>query len=847
MIPQKLTLSNFICYREASLDFSGIHLACLAGPNGAGKSSLLDAITWALWGKARVRRDDDLITFGEKEMGVEFQFTLGDQLYLVSRRRRVGKRGATALDLHIRDGDTWRSLAETGIRATQARIEQLLRLDYDTFINSAFLRQGHADEFTIKTPAERKQVLANILGLDRWAVYEERAKERLRRIEGEQQMIALRLTEMQAELDKQPTYEGQLQDAEARISEIAAVLAGAHAAYQAVETARAELDHVRAQEADAQRNLGRAQRELDAIEEQVEARTGRVSELEGLFGQRAEIESGHAGYLEAVDREATLGAKVRQSVELNDERVALEGNLAEIRRTIETERDMARQNVTELKRRLDVGALLADREKVAAELAYLNQLAAGREAAQRDLATNRETQAALGAQNRTLREEMEVLKEQLAVLEEASAECPLCRRILTEEHRIELLQQIENEGRTKGDAYRANQAETRLLTEQASALSEQIDETDRLIRGMPGLQRKEAALSERIALGQAAAEDLATQEARLAEVEQRLEAEDYGKGLRDELKEVLSRAAALGYDVAAYEAARRDVADRRVFAERMAQLTAAEMRLVEEHAGLDQLANARCRWEETAAAERDRAAELARRAEELDRQLQGVHAVEQELQRVRGDEAAARQQVGAARQRLEACRALERQLGDRTERQIALQSEAALYEELRLAFGVKGVPAMIIEVVIPEVEADANALLARMTAGRMTVAFETQRETLGGKTVETLEIHIADDLGMRAYESYSGGEQFRVDFAIRIALSKLLARRAGAQLQTLIIDEGFGTQDAEGRERLVEAITAVQDDFARVLVITHIEELKDVFPVRVEITRTERGSQIQVV
>jgi exonuclease SbcC len=82
-----------------------------------------------------------------------------------------------------------------------------------------------------------------------------------------------------------------------------------------------------------------------------------------------------------------------------------------------------------------------------------------------------------------------------------------------------------------------------------------------------------------------------------------------------------------------------------------------------------------------------------------------------------------------------------------------------------------------------------------------------------------------------------------VNFAIRIALSRLLARRAGAQLQLLVIDEGFGTQDAEGRERLVEAINSIQEDFARILVITHIEELKDAFPVRIEVTKTADGSQ----
>ncbi|HZY43845.1 MAG TPA: LAGLIDADG family homing endonuclease, partial [Anaerolineae bacterium] len=93
----------------------------------------------------------------------------------------------------------------------------------------------------------------------------------------------------------------------------------------------------------------------------------------------------------------------------------------------------------------------------------------------------------------------------------------------------------------------------------------------------------------------------------------------------------------------------------------------------------------------------------------------------------------------------------------------------------------------------------------------------------------------------------SGGEQFRVNFAVRIALSKLLARRAGAQLQTLVIDEGFGALDSTGRDKLVEAINAIQDDFQRILVITHLDELKDAFPVRIDVTKTENGSQIAIV
>ncbi len=75
----------------------------------------------------------------------------------------------------------------------------------------------------------------------------------------------------------------------------------------------------------------------------------------------------------------------------------------------------------------------------------------------------------------------------------------------------------------------------------------------------------------------------------------------------------------------------------------------------------------------------------------------------------------------------------------------------------------------------------------------------------------------------------------------------MLAQRAGARLQTLVIDEGFGSQDADGRQRLIEAINLVQPDFAKVLVITHLEELKDHFPARIEVEKTPHGSQVRVV
>ncbi|MBN1976330.1 MAG: SMC family ATPase [Anaerolineae bacterium] len=847
VIPQKLSLANFMCYRQAELNFAGIHVACLAGPNGAGKSALLDAITWALWGKARARRDDELIHLGDDEMSVELTFDLGEQTYRVLRQRKAGKRGSSLLDFQVSDDGKWRSIAESVIRDTQAKIEHVLRLDYDTFVNSAFLRQGHADEFTVKTPAERKRVLGDILGLDRWAEYEERAKARLRDIESEVRAVDLRLEEIEAELARRPGYEAELEAAKKAVEELSAVLEQAQAAYQQIETARTELRHAEAQIVELGERVAQAERELASLAKERASREGRLAEYEELSSRAKEIKAGYAAYQQAVEQERALGAKLQHSVELNERRMRLEAQLADARHAVETEREVIARRIPGLETRLPDEALVAEYEQVQARLTHLQQLSESREAARDDLVHIAEEQVALRVRNEALRAEMDALKEKIAQLEQAGAECPLCTQPLTEDHRVQLLSQFQAEGRDMGDMFRENQAMAKTLTEQAQALERQIDESGALLGELPALQRQEATLAERVEQGLRVKEDLESDRAELATLEKRLAGRDYGREVQSEMAQVLAEAEVLGYDAAAYEAARQAVADGQPFAEQKVRLDAAQTGKKDEQAALKRLEESEKRLRKQIEDDQARRGETEKTAEELQARLKDAQAVEAELQRVRGEEAAARQRLGAAQQSLEACKGLERQRDDKRKRRDTLAEEQSIYDELRTAFGVKGVPAMIIEAAVPEIEAEANRLLARMTGGRMHVRFDTQRETQAGEVREALEIKIADELGTREYSLYSGGEAFRVDFAIRIALSRLLARRAGAQLQTLVIDEGFGTQDAQGRERLVEAINAIQDDFARVLVITHIDELKDAFPTRIEVTKTAEGSVVEVV
>ena len=851
MIPLELRVRNFMCYRDnvPPLNFDGIHLACLTGANGHGKSALLDAMTWSLWGKARAKRDDELIHLGESEMEVEFTFDLGGTVYRVLRKRDSTKRGRTVLDLQVQHDGEFRSIAEEGVRATEAAIVRLLRMDYETFTNSAFLLQGRADAFTTRTPAERKRVLGEILGLGIYDEYEQRAKERAREKDRDLARLEGLLRDIDRELDRQPEYETELTQAEARVSELSAGVKQAEAKLRDLQQAEQALKHQEVQLRDLERRLGQAEQEVREVEAQLAERKQQLERYEAILAEREQVETGYAALTQAREADASWNERLAQVVRIQEQQRGIERALDAARRELDLAQGRLGERIHELERR---AADLTERErelgKVRERLALLSECQVEHDAARAQLQALGEESAGLQVENDRMLADMEALRDKLDLLERESgeAECPLCGQSLSDEHRDELLAEFQAEGTALADTHRANTARRSEIKAESQRLEANIKRLEGELTGLPPLQRREAQLEQALAEAKEAASALEPARAEQEALAQRLQDGAYAPDEQSELARLAAELQALGYDQAAHQQARDQVASLAEFEAAHQQLQTALERADGERAALKDLQARLARWQETLADDRARRASLAAEVERLPEVQAQVKSEAAKLEQLQAESSKARLLLGAAQQKLDHCRNLTVERERRVKDQERFVEEKAIYDELRLAFGKKGIQAMIIEVAIPEIEFEANQLLARMTDGRMHVRFETQRETLKGDTLETLDINIADELGTRSYELFSGGEAFRVNFAIRIALSKLLARRAGAQLQMLVIDEGFGTQDAEGRERLVEAITSIQDDFERILVITHIEELKDAFPVRIDVTKTAEGSQISL-
>ncbi|HSQ20984.1 MAG TPA: SMC family ATPase, partial [Blastocatellia bacterium] len=465
---------------------------------------------------------------------------------------------------------------------------------------------------------------------------------------------------------------------------------------------------------------------------------------------------------------------------------------------------------------------------------------------------SRERQAELKAENDALKVAMNELKERIDSLKAAEgATCPLCGQELSPAHRKATLKQLENEGKEKGDRFRANQAEWGELAQQTKDYESQIAQLASAENDRVQYASEISQLTERLETLRSLAKDWdSTGKKRLKEVKKILETGKYAAEEHKRLGKLDKELEKLGYDVAAHERAREAELELRAVEEEHLNLKSAK-EVSKQIAG--EIANLKSEI-------KNREAEIEKLEQDYETAQANLKAAEagapdldeaeRELFRLREAENKTRNELGGAQQRVDVLEVQRARKAAFEKECDELQKQIARHRTLERAFGKDGVPALLIEQALPQIEDKANELLDRLSDGHMSVRFVTQTEYKDKKRDdlrETLDIQISDTAGIRNYEMYSGGEAFRVNFAIRLALSKILAQRKGARLQTLVVDEGFGSQDTQGRQRLIEAINLVKNDFAKIIVITHLDELKDAFPTRIEVEKTDRGSTLRVV
>lgn len=864
MIPLRLRVSGFLSYREpVELDFTSFELACISGPNGAGKSTLLDAITWALFGQAR-KRDESLINLQSKAAEVALTFSYEGAVYRVERSIARGKTSTLDFQVRLADGDhdaeaaenagpAWRPLTERTLRDTQGRIESILRLDYETFVNASFFLQGKADQFAQQTPARRKEVLSSILGLESWEAYRSSTAEERRHLEGDVGALEARRAEIAAELAKETPRRQRLLELEAEFQRLDETRKSQEAAVDSIRQALAAFD----QQRKTLQAMGEA---LERSRSQLASMRTRLAERESVRRAAAEL-TGHADEVRA--RYVSWQA-ARKGLQEWEEAASAFHQQDQLRRplleSIAAEKARLEQELSGLKiedqerasQAISAVELTARLEGLRTSIADLEGQATQREQLQAQLAAAQQSQSSMQAENEALRPEMESLRARIDTLEAAAgASCPLCGQPLSPDHRRATLEALQAEGRQRGDRYRLNRSALEELATEIGRLEQQLVP----LVGLDDQRREQATEAARLAeraesLAAAVQSWQATGRKRFVEIQQLIGSGSYASAERKILATMDAELAKLGYDAAAHDAARQSESELRTVEEEYHSLEAAMAALAPLEDEIRNLSSeVAARGVEVSALEADvrGAKALADSTAQVTTDLAGAEGA---LLQLREQQNTLNREIGAARQKVAVLDDLRRRDTEYEAARQSLAIQIGQHRVLERAFGRDGVPALLIEQALPEIESKANELLDRLSDGRMSVRFVTQtgyKDRKREELRETLDIQISDGAGVRDYELYSGGEAFRINFAVRLALSEVLAARKGARLQTLVIDEGFGSQDEQGRQRLIEAINLVKSDFALVLVITHLEELKDAFPTRIEIEKTESGSQARII
>jgi len=1007
MIPLQLTLKNFLSYRDASLDFRGLHTACICGSNGAGKSSLLEAITWVIWGKSRTT-SDDVINAGEKNVRVNFTFICNNDTYRAIRSRQRGRSTSLEFQIETESGE-FRSLTAKGVNETQKQIISHLKLDYTTFINSAYLRQGRADEFMLRGASERKQILAELLNLNRYEMLATKAKDAAKQFKGQAEQLDLSLQPLQERLEKRKDLVLERDSVMAELGQLQQVqetqkkeLQGLEAIARERQTWEQQLTWQQSQKDGLQRDCDRLVRERDGLERQ-------LATLQQHLSQEAEIKAGYQQWVQLQQQEEAFAGKFQADREAREQKQHLEQQLNqqinEINlqiRQLQTRFEALEQQEAELVEMLSQGEKVAgalaqlhhhrqhlqkldelqlqvspllqrradlkvELERVQARLsARLEQLNASEsdwstqltqvpQLRQQVLSVNSQVvelekkqvysqrvrdkqqergnfQERLQENQRTYQKQLGELHRKLEMLQEQEAVCPLCDRPLDEHHRDRVIQKTQTEQEQAEqqlwvirEQMATCERELQVLRAEYSQLSQELQPYDSLLQ-------EQGQLEARLESTFDVQERLQAIQTEKKVLEGQLSAGNYAIELHSELQALEQELQRLNYDEQTHALVRGEVKNWRWAEVKQARLEDArrkqeklnaqkpelqgkikelqqQIQALQDNSPLQQQIRAaeesiqalgydRARHETLLSALRqaqawqlrDRELEQAKQqfpqVQEKFKELEGRLQEKLEQQKlVEGRCRDLTEQMAQIADNRPEIEALERQISQRrrqldellasqgrieqqfkqldekkaeykeTEEKLQqVRRQCRVYLELAQAFGKNGIQALMIENVLPQLEAETNQILARLTGNQLHVQFLTQRagkssrsKKKATKLIDTLEILIADARGTRPYETYSGGEAFRINFAIRLALARLLAQRAGTSMQMLIVDEGFGTQDAEGCDRLIAAINAIASDFSCILTVTHMPQFKEAFQNRIEVRKTEGGSRLQLL
>jgi exonuclease SbcC len=851
MIPIKIQIKNFLSYGAElqTIDFGNYHLICLSGKNGHGKSALLDAMTWAIWGQARkagatAKADSGLIRLGQKQMLVIFDFVFNFQHYRIRREVLISQAKTTAvLEFGMIQDDGVITLTDKTIKATQDAIVRLIGLDFDSFINSAFLRQGGSNEFSKKSSKERKEILAAILGLNHYDKLKDLAAEKVRYYEN----LLLNQDQLIKHLDSELVNLQSQQSVKAKIDYEKDMLA------QQEKILRAELSEFEQQE----KNITLQLRQYESYQKTKEMLQSSlaliVSQLYGLKNsfKEAQLEIVSFTFIlnfESLEKEYFLQEKIaHDQINLENDKFLLIEKKNKLLNDFQRDKEILHNNIENQKKLLSnkLDILLKQRQDLGPVVEIKDH--------SQDIINCKRQVAGLQQKISAWSEQLKNLANQTTEIERQSNlltlndQCLVCEQSITGQYKDLLNAKI----RRKHNFINLRVARLNSWLIKAKNLYNKL---------LPDLELWQNSTAKNLLeIEKNQQRYLINNEIQYFENELTSRYQDLDKNFQNFLDSFLlnQEVGLLNKQITVLEELIQKF-DKNAFKELEKKYRAGieQQRFFERQKIVKKIQKERIL----------QFSEIKIQYKNLNKQINNLPVFDLEslknqeanlaikkndfnirLQNLRMGYEKIAHEVGKLEQIADHIDKFCNEKKLITEKMALDVSDLRDYKNIFQMMGKDGLQALLIEEAIPELEFEANQLLTRLTDNQCHIIIDSLKDLKKGGTKETLEIKISDSVGIRPYEMFSGGEAFRIDFSLRIALSKLLARRAGTSLQTLIIDEGFGSQDDDGLNNIMDCLHRIQDDFAKIIIVSHLPGMKEQFPVHFMVEKGPSGSSVRIL
>lgn len=772
----RLKLVNFRQHAETEIAF-GTGITAVVGPNGSGKTTLLEAIAWAFYGNPAARGSRDSIRRfqapARSQVRVEVDFGLGAHEFRIVR-------GLYNAELFQ---DNQPAPIANSQQEVSSRVTRLLGMTRDEFFSTYFTGQKELAVMASMGPSDRARFLSRILGYEKL----KRAQDKLRETRAQKRA---ELSGLEQGLGDESELRHELEQAELRVKESQKHVQEAEkvkrAATKSLETVgpdwtrlvklRESVLSLESERRVAERDVGEARREFERLDRELAEALRAQSRLEQLSDDLTRVEPLNKE-LEELDRAAQAAGRRR----------SLSGTIAEVceqRERVGSQLDSIGDPATELvavKQRLE-GARQefkeAERQEQRVRTAWIRD--------KQDAETRR---LALRDQYREVQERREGI-----VVAGQEGQCPTCARPLGSEYEKVLesldrqLEEIEIDGKYFAQRVTQLEREPEELLEPRRLASESSRQVEQMVHEAARAEDKERECTK-----------LQAEELRLQTRREEIEREI------SELPEA--------YDSERHEAVRKELRGLGPVVKEGVQLQVkannAEGLVSEAEAAEKTLSDIEKKHQQL----KDAIADLGFREEEYleaRKRYEEAQATERsaqlELASLKGD-------LRAAEGALEQTQRLLREREERMLRITAIKQDLKLHDELDRA--LHDLRLELNAAMRPEIAERASSFLSDLTDGRYN---ELELD-------EQYRIVVVEDGIPKTV--ISGGEEDLANLVLRLAISEMVAERAGQPLSLLVLDEIFGGLDEHRRHHVVELLRRLGGRFPQVVLITHIETVKD--------------------